>query len=110
MVKQAIVVFYAFCVSSFSSCGWQIPVPRSLRPVYWLLNHPIDCHTFVYLGFVHDYKNYMKRFIYYPDLEPPNTELLKFSILYLEKFAQAILEFVKKITCIAVNQYLRGKL
>jgi len=52
----------------------------------------------------------MKRFIYYPDLEPPNTELLKFSILYLEKFAQAILEFVKKITCIAVNQYLRGKL
>ncbi len=32
MVKKVIVVFHAFCVSSFSSYGWQIPVPRSLCP------------------------------------------------------------------------------
>jgi len=32
----------------------------------------------------------MKRFLYYPNLEPPNTEWLKFSILYLEKFESIV--------------------
>ncbi|MBV6878800.1 hypothetical protein NG800_008100 [Epilithonimonas ginsengisoli] len=32
----------------------------------------------------------MKKFIYYPNLEPPNTEWLKFSILYLEKFESIV--------------------
>src|SRR5690606_37879243 len=41
MVKKIIVVFPVFCVSSFSSCGWQMPVPRSLRPVPPAVAHPI---------------------------------------------------------------------
>lgn len=32
----------------------------------------------------------MKKFIYYPNLEPPNTEWLKFSILYMEKFESIV--------------------
>ncbi|MEJ5053675.1 hypothetical protein [Sphingobacterium sp. MYb382] len=32
----------------------------------------------------------MKKFIYYPNLEPPNTEWLKFSILYLEKIESIV--------------------
>lgn len=32
----------------------------------------------------------MKKFLYYPNLEPPNTEWLKFSILYLEKFESIV--------------------
>lgn len=32
----------------------------------------------------------MKKFLYYPNLEPPNTEWLKFSILYLDKFESIV--------------------
>ncbi|WP_298342503.1 hypothetical protein [uncultured Algibacter sp.] len=32
----------------------------------------------------------MKKFLYYPNLEPPNTEWLKFSILYLERFESIV--------------------
>ena len=32
----------------------------------------------------------MKKLLYYPNLEPPNTEWLKFSILYLEKFESIV--------------------
>jgi len=32
----------------------------------------------------------MKKYLYYPNLEPPNTEWLKFSILYLEKFESIV--------------------
>ena len=32
----------------------------------------------------------MKKFLYYPNLEPPNTEWLKFSLLYLEKFESIV--------------------
>lgn len=32
----------------------------------------------------------MKKYLYYPNLEPPNTEWLKFSLLYLEKFESIV--------------------
>lgn len=32
----------------------------------------------------------MKKYLYYPNLEPPNTEWLKFSILYLERFESIV--------------------
>ena len=32
----------------------------------------------------------MKKFLYYPNLEPPNTEWLKLSILYLDKFESIV--------------------
>lgn len=32
----------------------------------------------------------MKKYLYYPNLEPPNTEWLKFAILYLEKFESIV--------------------
>lgn len=32
----------------------------------------------------------MKKLLYYPNFEPPNTEWLKFSILYLEKFESIV--------------------
>ena len=32
----------------------------------------------------------MKKYLYYPNLEPPNAEWLKFSILYLEKFESIV--------------------
>ena len=32
----------------------------------------------------------MKKLLYYPNLEPPSTEWLKFSILYLEKFESIV--------------------
>ncbi|GAA4155018.1 hypothetical protein GCM10022217_12730 [Chryseobacterium ginsenosidimutans] len=37
------------------------------------------------------YKNsLMKKFLYYPNFEPPNNEWLKFSLLYLDKFESII--------------------
>ncbi|WJJ96581.1 hypothetical protein [Algibacter luteus] len=32
----------------------------------------------------------MKKYLYYPSFEPPNTEWLKFSLLYLEKFESIV--------------------
>lgn len=32
----------------------------------------------------------MKKYLYYPNLEPPNTEWLKFSLLYLERFESIV--------------------
>ncbi|WP_417364537.1 hypothetical protein [Galbibacter sp.] len=32
----------------------------------------------------------MKKYLYYPNFEPPNTEWLKFSLLYLEKFESIV--------------------
>jgi hypothetical protein len=32
----------------------------------------------------------MKKYLYYPNLEPPNTEWLRFSLLYLEKFESIV--------------------